>query len=37
LLSRIRIKALDAKVCGMVGKQSTLNEQGGLTSELLCE
>jgi len=37
LLSKIRIKALDAKVCGMVGKQSTLNEQGGLTSELLCE
>jgi transketolase len=37
LLSRIRIKALDSKVCGMVGKQSTLNEQGGLVHSLLCE
>lgn len=31
LLARIKIKSLDAKVCGMVGKQYTLNKQGGLT------
>jgi transketolase len=37
LLSRIRIKALDSKVSGMVGKQSTLNEQGGLVHSILCE
>lgn len=37
LLSRIRIKALDSKVSGMVGKQSTLNEQGGLVHSTLCE
>lgn len=36
LLSRIRIKSLDSKVCGMVAKQSTMNAQGGLTQELLC-
>lgn len=30
LLARIKIKSLDSKVCGMVGKQSTLNAQGGL-------
>ncbi len=30
LLARIKIKALDSKVCGMVGKQSTLNAEGGL-------
>ncbi|MBU1344802.1 MAG: transketolase [Proteobacteria bacterium] len=30
LLGRIKIKSLDAKVCGMVGKQSTLNAEGGL-------
>lgn len=37
LLGRIRIKSLDSKVCGMVAKQSTMNAQGGLTPELLCE
>ncbi|UOA09513.1 transketolase family protein [Methylobacter sp. S3L5C] len=36
LLARINIKALDAKVCGMVAKQSTMNAQGGLTEEYLC-
>jgi hypothetical protein len=36
LLARIKIKALDAKVCGMVAKQSTLNALGGLTEEQLC-
>lgn len=36
LLSRIKIKALDSRVCGMVGKQSTLNAEGGLVEELLC-
>ena len=30
LLSQLRIKSLDPKVCGMVGKQSTLNLAGGL-------
>ena len=30
LLSQLRIKSLDSKVCGMVGKQSTLNLAGGL-------
>lgn len=35
LLPRIKIKALDQKVCGMVAKQSTLNTQGGLTYEML--
>jgi len=30
LLPRIKIKSLDSKVCGMVGKQSTLNAAGGL-------
>ncbi|WP_347988753.1 hypothetical protein [Methylomonas sp. AM2-LC] len=37
LLAKINIKALDAKVCGMVAKQSTMNQQGGLTEALLCE
>jgi hypothetical protein len=36
LLARIKIKSLDAKVCGMVAKQSTMNAQGGLTEEYLC-
>lgn len=36
LLARIKIKALDSKVCGMVGKQSTLNAEGGLTEGALC-
>ena len=37
LLVRIKMKSLNPKVCGMVGKQSTLNSEGGLTQELLCE
>lgn len=37
LLARIRIKSLDSRVCGMVAKQSTMNAQGGLTAEVLCE
>lgn len=36
LRSKIRIKALDAKVCGMVGRQATLNAEGGLTEDVLC-
>lgn len=36
LISRIRVKSLDAKVCGMVGKQSTLNTEGGLFEGNLC-
>jgi transketolase len=36
LLARIKIKSLDAKVCGMVAKQSTMNMEGGLTQEFLC-
>jgi transketolase len=31
LLQRLKLKALDSKVCGMVGKQSMLNEAGGLS------
>lgn len=31
LLTRIQLKSLDPKVCGMVGKQSTLNAEGGLS------
>lgn len=37
LLARIKIKALDSKICGMVAKQSTMNMQGGLTDEMLCK
>lgn len=36
LLAKIKIKALDAKVCGMVGKQSTLNNEGGISEGALC-
>lgn len=36
LIARIKIKALDSKVCGMVGKQSTLNAEGGLIEGVLC-
>ncbi len=36
LLARIKIKSLDSKVCGMVGKQVTLNAAGGLTDGTLC-
>lgn len=36
LLMRIKAKSLDSKICGMVGKQSTLNAEGGLVEELLC-
>lgn len=31
LLTRIKIKALSPKVCGMVGRQEILNELGGIT------
>jgi transketolase len=37
LLVRLRIKALDVRVCGMVAQQSAMNSQGGLTEEILCE
>ena len=36
LLTRVKINALDPKVCGMVGKQSTLNIEGGLSEANLC-
>lgn len=36
LLARLRIKALDSSVCGMVAKQATMNAQGGLSEEMLC-
>ena len=36
LLARLRIKALNSRVCGMVAKQATMNAQGGLTEEILC-
>jgi transketolase len=35
LLARIKIKALDSKVCGMVGNQSTLNHEGGLNEQTI--
>ena len=35
LLGRIRIKGLNAKVCGMVGQQASLHAAGGLTQNLL--
>ncbi|NTV72319.1 MAG: transketolase [Azonexaceae bacterium] len=35
-LDKLRIKALDANVCGMVAKQSTMNAEGGLTEDVLC-
>lgn len=31
LMSRVSVRALDSRVCGMVGKQTTLNEAGGIT------
>ena len=36
LISRIKIKSLNSKVCGLVGKQSTLNAEGGLIEAMLC-
>jgi len=35
IITRIDIMALDAKVCGMVGKQGTLNREGNLSDESL--
>lgn len=37
LITRLKIKALDSKVCGMVGSQKTLNYEGGLDMKFLCE
>jgi transketolase len=37
LVSRIRVIALDAKVCGMVGSQNTLNAEGGLSVQKLLD
>ncbi len=35
--TRIKIKALDSNVCGMVGKQTTLNHEGGLNEQsIMC-
>ena len=36
LIGRIAIRSLDPRICGMVAKQSTLNEQGGLARDFLC-
>jgi transketolase len=36
LISRIKIRALNSVVCGMVGKQATLNAEGGLSEQSLC-
>lgn len=37
LLVRIKVNALDVKVCGMVGSQTVLNAEGGLIKTRLCE
>ena len=37
VVSKIKLFGLDSKVCGMVGKQSTLNNLGGLSKETLCK
>jgi len=37
LIGRLQIKALDSRVCGMVGSQETLNYEGGLDMKFLCE
>jgi len=34
LMSRITVRALNSKVCGMVGKQATLNAAGGITEAI---
>lgn len=34
LMNRIKVQGLDSKVCGMVGKQSTLNAIGGLDPQI---
>lgn len=36
LITRIRVEALSSSVCGMVGRQATLNAEGGLTRRSLC-
>ena len=36
LITRLKVKALSPAVCGMVGKQSSLNQAGGLNEEALC-
>ncbi len=35
IITRIDVMALDAKVCGLVGKQNTLNREGNLSDESL--
>lgn len=35
LYSRVSIHSLDSKVCGMVGSQNTLNNEGGLSAEII--
>ena len=37
LLVRLKIKALDQRVCGMVGNQSILNAEGDLSVKHICE
>lgn len=36
LMVRLKIKGLNSKVCGMVGKQATLNHLGGLNQGEIC-
>jgi transketolase len=37
MAAKIKIKALDPRVCGLVGKQAILNAAGGLVEKNLCE
>ncbi|WP_215296325.1 transketolase family protein [Polynucleobacter sp. JS-JIR-5-A7] len=37
LMMRINVKALNDRVCGLVGSQSALNLEGGLTKLQICE
>lgn len=36
LMGRMKIKGLDSKICGIVAKQSTMNQLGGLNKDELC-
>jgi transketolase len=37
VISRIKLFGLDPGICGLVGRQDTLNAMGGLTGETLCK
>ena len=36
LIGHMKIKGLDSKICGIVAKQSTMNQLGGLNKDELC-